>query len=92
MLYPEGQQIPFTVSKRIVLARAIIHNPKLLLLKDPLEHFEINEASRIIKYLTAPERPWALIISSQNGQWENYCNQIIKISEGRITSKNTNNA
>lgn len=92
MLYPEGQQIPFTVSKRIVLARAIIHNPKLLLLKDPLEHFEIDEASRIIKYLTAPERPWALIISSQNGQWKNYCNQTIKISEGRITSKNTNNA
>ncbi|WP_109851651.1 peptidase domain-containing ABC transporter [Aquimarina sp. AU58] len=92
MLYPEGQQIPFTVSRRIVLARAIIHNPKLLLLKDPLEHFEINEASRIIKYLTAPERPWALIISSQNGQWKNYCNQTIKISEGRIISKNANNA
>ncbi|WP_074408431.1 MULTISPECIES: peptidase domain-containing ABC transporter [Aquimarina] len=92
MLYPEGQQIPFTVSKRIVLARAIIHNPKLLLLKDPLEHFEIDEASRIIKYLTAPERPWVLIISSQNGQWENYCNQTIKISEGRIISKNANNA
>ncbi|EZH74627.1 ABC transporter ATP-binding protein [Aquimarina atlantica] len=92
MLYPEGQQIPFTISKRIVLARAIIHNPKLLLLKDPLEHFETNEASRIIKYLTAPERPWALIISSQNGQWKDYCNQTIKISEGRITSKNTNNA
>ncbi len=92
VLYPEGRQIPFTISKRIVLARAIIHNPKLLLLKDPLEHFETNEASRIIKYLTAPERPWALIVSSQNGQWENYCNQTIKISEGRITSKNINNA
>ncbi len=92
MLYPEGQQIPFTVSKRIVLASAIIHNPRLLLLKDPLEHFEEEEATQIIEYLTAPERPWALVVSSRNKQWKHYCNQIVTISEGRITSKNNNNA
>ncbi len=92
ILHPEGQQIPFTVSKRIVLARAIIHNPKLLLLKDPLEHFEKDEATRIIKYLTAAERPWALVVSSRNRQWKNDCNQTITICEGKITSKNKNNA
>ncbi|MGK0386774.1 MAG: ABC-type bacteriocin/lantibiotic exporter with double-glycine peptidase domain, partial [Patiriisocius sp.] len=92
MLYPEGQQVPFTVSKRILLARAIVHNPKLLLLKDPLEHFEKAETKKIIKYLTAPERPWALVVSSRNEQWKNHCNQTIKISEGIITSKNKNNA
>ncbi len=92
VLYPEGQQIPFTVSKRIVLARAIIHNPKLLLLKDPLEHFEKEETERIIKYLTAPERPWALIVSSRNALWRNHCNQTIEIMGGRITSKDKNNA
>ncbi|PKV49706.1 ABC-type bacteriocin/lantibiotic exporter with double-glycine peptidase domain [Aquimarina sp. MAR_2010_214] len=92
MLYSEGQQIPFTVSKRIVLARAIIHNPKLLLLKDPLEHFEKEEAEQIIKYLTAPKRPWALVVSSRNNYWKSHCNQTIKISEGKITSKNKNNA
>ncbi len=88
MLYPEGQQIPFTVSKRIVLARAIIHHPKLLLLKDPLEHFEVEEAERIISYLTSSERPWALVVSSRNALWAAYCNQTIKISEGIITTKN----
>lgn len=92
LLYPEGQQIPYTVSKRIVLARAIIHDPKLLLLKDPLEHFEPEEAEKIIKYLTASERPWALVVTSRNPQWKKYCNQTIKISEGKITSKTSNNA
>ncbi len=92
MLYPEGQQIPFTVSKRIVLARAIVHNPKLLLLKDPLEHFEKKEAQQIVKYLTAVERPWALVVSSRNEYWKKHCNQTIKISEGKINAKNKNNA
>jgi ABC-type bacteriocin/lantibiotic exporter with double-glycine peptidase domain len=92
LLHPEGQQIPFTVSKRIVLARAIILNPKLLLLKDPLENFEPEEATRIIQYLTAKERPWALVVSSRNPQWNKNCNQTIKISEGKITSKTSTNA
>lgn len=91
ILYPEGQQIPFTVSKRIVLARAIIHNPKLLILKDPLENFPREEAQTIIKYLTAPERPWALVVSSKSELWEANCNQTIKISEGKITAKNNSN-
>ena len=92
VLHPEGMQIPFTVSKRIILARAIIHNPKLLLLKDPLEHFENEEARKIISYLTAKERPWALVISTRNKQWKNHCNQSIKILDGKITSKTKNNA
>lgn len=92
MLYPEGQQIPFTISKRIVLARAIIHSPKLLLLKDPLEHFEKEDATQIIEYLTSSERPWALVVSTRNMLWKNYCNQTIKISKGKITEKNKNNA
>ena len=92
ILHSEGLQIPFTVSKRIILARAIIHRPKLLLLKDPLEHFELAEARQIINYLTAKERPWALVISSRNNQWKNHCNQSIEILDGKITSKNKNNA
>ncbi|WP_435132654.1 peptidase domain-containing ABC transporter [Formosa sp. A9] len=87
ILYPEGQQIPFTVSKRILLARAIVHQPKLLLLKDPLEYLENEEAERLIKYLTAKERPWALVVSSQNENWRAHCNKIIEISNGKIINK-----
>ena len=42
------------------MARAILHEPKLLILKDPLEYFEDEEAKRIINYLASPERKWAL--------------------------------
>lgn len=92
MLYPEGRQISFTVAKRIVLARAIINNPKLLLLKDPLEYFEKEEAAEIITYLTAPERPWALVVSTRSEQWQKFCTRTIKISDGIINAKTKNNA
>lgn len=84
MLYPEGQQIPYTVAKRIVLARAIINDPKLLLLKDPLEHFEPDEALRIATYLTSPERPWALVVVSRDEKWSKSCNKIINLKKGTV--------
>ncbi|GAA4111840.1 ATP-binding cassette domain-containing protein [Aquimarina addita] len=87
ILYPEGQQIPYTISKRIILARAIIHTPKLLLLKDPLDHFEKEEAQEIINFLTSPERPWGIIVSSRNECWEIDINRTIHLNEGIITIK-----
>ena len=35
-LKPEGKHIGYTISKKIILARAIIRKPKLLILEDPL--------------------------------------------------------
>ncbi len=84
MLYPEGQQIPFTIAKRILLARAIVHEPKLLLLKDPLEHFVNGEAQKIIDYLMDEKQPWALIVSSRNNQWRNVTTNTIKLENRTI--------
>ncbi|AUP78604.1 peptidase domain-containing ABC transporter [Flavivirga eckloniae] len=90
MLYPEGQQIPYTISKRILLARAIVHKPQLLLLKDPLEHFETQDAQTIVEYLTDSKHPWTIIVSSRNALWRKYCTKTIKLNKG--TLKTNNNA
>lgn len=86
MLYPEGQQLPSTISRRIVLARAIIHKPRLLLLKDPLEQFEAEDIMQILNYLTSPERPWALVVSSTNEKWRQHLDKRIYLKNGRTVS------
>ncbi|RMB62910.1 ATP-binding cassette domain-containing protein [Dokdonia sinensis] len=88
ILFPEGQQIPHTISKRILLARAIVHEPKILMLKDALEHFEANEARSIMNYLASPDRPWLLIVTSNNQDWEKVCTRHIILERGTIISKN----
>ncbi len=89
MLYAQGQHIPYTISKRIVLARAIVHEPRLLFLKDPLEHFEANEAREIVSYLTDDSHPWAIVVSSGNPIWKNKCAHILTLPQG-ILKKNEN--
>ena len=83
-LKPEGKQIPYTVAKKIILARAIIKNPKLLILEDPLDQFSMEEAANIITYITDPIHNWSLIVVSANKQWESSCNTIVNLDNGKI--------
>ncbi|RNC83486.1 MAG: ATP-binding cassette domain-containing protein [Winogradskyella sp.] len=84
VIYPEGKQIPFTVAKKIILGRAILKQPKVLILEEPLEHFEIPEANKIIEYLTDKEHPWSLIVVSFNKDWSTCCSQVIHLKRGKI--------
>ncbi len=87
LMHPEGKQISQTISKKILIARAIIHNPKLLILKDVFDNFEKEEAEQLMAFLASPERPWTLIVSSQNPIWTKYCDREISLNDGTITAK-----
>ncbi len=87
IIYPEGRQIPYTISKKIVLARSIIRKPKLLILKDPLDHFSESEAEKLIQFLAGKEHPWTLLVVSQNPKWKQFCHNHIIVKKGSIIKK-----
>ncbi|WP_062061882.1 peptidase domain-containing ABC transporter [Aquimarina longa] len=87
ILYPEGKQISYTISKKIVLARSIVRKPKLLILKDPLDQFDDTEINKVMDFLTDSSNSWALVIVSQNKKWIDRCDNVINIEKGKIISK-----
>ncbi len=86
MIKPEGKQISFTVAKKLILARAIIKEPKLIILEDPLDQFNLNETVRIIDYLTDEEKSWSLIVVSSKKSWKMKCKNVITLENGKIKS------
>jgi ABC-type bacteriocin/lantibiotic exporter with double-glycine peptidase domain len=88
VLYPEGKQMSYTIAKKIILARAIIKQPRIMILEDPLDQFNIEETTKIINYLTDAKRPWALIVVSSKKSWKTQCNQTITLEKGEIKSIN----
>lgn len=83
IIKPEGKQLSYTKAKKIILARAIVMKPKILILEDPLDQFEIEEAKQIINFLTDKNRPWTLIVSSINNRWLDKCTNTITLKEGK---------
>jgi ABC-type bacteriocin/lantibiotic exporter with double-glycine peptidase domain len=88
VIYPEGKQMSYTIAKKLILARAIIKQPKIMILEDPLDQFNLSETLKIISYLTDAKRPWALIVVSSKKSWKRQCTQIITLEKGEIKSIN----
>lgn len=87
IIYTEGRQLPYTVNKKIMIARAIASQPKLLVLKDPTEDLLEEESNKIIEFLIDPKRPWALVVVSNNKVWDKKCNRFFYMDNGKLTIK-----
>ena len=84
ILHPDGKQMSFTLAKKIVLARAILKQPKVLILEDALDRFNESETKSIINYLAHQDRPWALLVVSSSDVWLNKCSQVITLEKGKV--------
>jgi len=84
IIKPEGRQIAYTINKKIILARAIAKKPNFLVLEEPIDQLRNDEVNRIVDFITAPERPWGLVVVSSYEIWKAKCNKHITIKKGRI--------
>ncbi len=84
ILYPDGKQLSYTLSKKLVLARAILKSPKILILEDALDRFNKSETEAIIDYLTDVNKPWGLVVVSSSNAWVTKCSNIITLEKGSI--------
>ncbi len=85
-IHPEGKHMSYSITKKVLLARAILHQPKCLILEDPLDIFTVKETQQIIDYLCLPKHPWAVVVVSNNSFWEEKCTQLIELKKGQIKS------
>ena len=83
-IYPEGKKLSHTISKKIVLARAMLKKPKLFLLKEPLDQFDENEIVRIVDYLTSGARDWGLVVVSHHPYWATKIKKTITLEQGSL--------
>lgn len=86
MIYPEGIQMPYSISKKLILARSIVKKPSLLILNDPLDQLDPEEENRILEFLFSKENTWSILVSCHSEKWKKYCDRTIYIEKGKIKS------
>lgn len=93
MIYPEGKFISNLERKKIILARAILKKPELLILKEPLGLFNNEEAARLIDFFADKKHHWSILVASGDESWEKICTKKIILENGKIkNSIETQNA
>lgn len=86
MLDPTGKRLPRNVIHKILLVRAIIGKPHLLLLEEPWTNFQNGHRLQIIQLLNEIKNT-TLIVVSNDEDFSKQCDKIIIIDEGSATIK-----
>jgi len=85
IVFPEGKQLSSSNIQKILLARSIIHKPRILFYEDPTDKMDDDVSNEIIDFITAKEHLWTIIVSSKNPHWKEKSNRIITMQNGKIS-------
>jgi ABC-type multidrug transport system fused ATPase/permease subunit len=79
-LRPGGRPLSSTQRIRLVLARAIIGRPRLLLLDELLEGLDPQTVAELEKYLFEPSNPWTLVLVTRDPELVKHCDEVVHLT------------
>ena len=84
MIDPIGKKLSRNIVQKILLLRALVNHPRLVLLEEPFEG--ISEAARksVIHYLLEETGQQTLLISCNNEEFASKCDKVIYLDKGEV--------
>lgn len=79
-LDPTGHRLPKNVIHKLLLVRALVNNPRLLLLEDPFSGLEETFKLQIQSLLLDRNNPATVVISTNDEQFAQQCDKIVRIN------------
>ena len=84
LLTPGGKNLPRSIVTKIIIARSIVSQPRLLAMEEPLLQLEQRDRECIADVLTDPSRDWTLVAVSNDPLLARRCDRIILMRDGKI--------
>ncbi|HVE72199.1 MAG TPA: ATP-binding cassette domain-containing protein [Thermoanaerobaculia bacterium] len=76
--------------KRVALARALLSDPEVLLLDEPLSGVDVALRDRVLEYLLRVREEFpvpAIYVTHQMAEVEAICDEIVQLERGRVTGR-----
>lgn len=83
-LYPAGRKLSQKVIRKILLLRALINHPRLVLLEEPFNNIEEDIKQRIINYLLHQLPNQTLLVISNDHSFAAQCDKIVLMEDGAM--------
>ena len=78
-----GSGLSMSDARKLVLARATVGKPRLLLLDDALDALDPPTRERVAGYLFAPDRAWTIVCATQDPAILRHCTRTVVLAHGR---------
>ena len=85
-LDPLGKKLSANIIKKILLLRALLNKPKLVLLEEPFDVLSDIDKASIKDYLLNDTAGQTIIISSNDEAFAAKCDKVIYLQDGKITA------
>jgi ATP-binding cassette, subfamily B, bacterial len=79
-----GKRLSSVVIRKILLLRALIAEPQLLLLEEPWQGFDEQSTQKIKQYLLHEIPNTTVLVISNDKDFEKQCNQVLTLNEGKL--------
>lgn len=89
VLDPQGSGLAESTVQKLLIARAILNAPKLLLIEDNLDAIDRDEKISIIDYLKDHDNQWTVIAATKNEYFINHADQVVELAEGQVIFNGT---
>lgn len=83
ILNPESHMIPIDVERKLLVARAMIGQPNLLIFEDPTAGLTSIQKEVLLSYIFKDEQKTVMVATSDPAVFT-YCSRIIEIHQGKI--------
>ena len=83
LLQTAGTPLSGSQAVRLMLARAIVGRPRLLLIDGTLDALPDADADRVLSRLTGKEEPWTLLVATGRQQVIKACDRVISLAPPR---------
>jgi len=79
MLWPGGNPLSLGQANRLMLARAIVGQPRLLILDETLDHMDADIRETVIPAIMSREARWTLVIVTHSEEVGALCDRVIRL-------------
>ena len=90
LIDPLGKKLPTSLIKKILLLRALVNNPNLLLLEEPWQGFDENLSSKIMHYLLQQVQNATILVVTNSTEFASQCDYQIELQNGILKMSKNN--
>jgi ABC-type bacteriocin/lantibiotic exporter with double-glycine peptidase domain len=88
-LYAKGKSMSRSARMKMMICRALLKHPKLLLLEEPFEHLDLDDHHKLSETIGSVANNVTMVVATNNQNFAAQCDMVVYMEKGKIKAAGT---